>query len=227
MVVGIVMVSSKSKDSQHKDILIQSNPNESGALTSPSEEMTTTKSQITESNESTDGIETDLEDSKQTDQSKAKGNGFEDFVVNMLADWRLSLLNRTRDDASSGGVIPQSSKNPDLHVSQKRGKGTIDYYIECKYRSKWHDGKVQFEKWQIERYHKFQRQEKRKVIIALGVGGSPSAPTTFMLVPLDSVKNDEIRKIDTQYVVQPNSSALIEYMNSYFTTVFKKAKEKK
>lgn len=161
------------------------------------------------------------------DQSKAKGDAFEDFVVNLLADWRLKLLNRTQDTVSSAGVVAESCINPDLHVQQKRGKSEIDYYIECKYRSRWDNGAVTFEDWQLDRYRQFQRNNHRKVVLALGVGGSPSAPATFMLVPLDSVKGNSIKQIKTEFAVESTPSALVEYMNNYFSKVFSKAKSKK
>lgn len=161
------------------------------------------------------------------ESSKEKGDIFEDFVVNLLADWRLKLLDRTQDAVSSAGVVAESCRNPDLHVEQKYGQSSIDYYLECKYRSRWIDGVVAFDDWQLERYRQFQRDNKRKVIFALGVGGAPSAPATFMLVPLDSVKDDTIRKIDTKYMVQPNSTALVEYMGSYFKKVFADARTRK
>lgn len=162
-----------------------------------------------------------------TDTNKAKGDAFEDFVVNLLADWRLKLLDRTQDHKSSAGVVAESSKNPDLHIEQKRGKSEIDYYIECKYRSRWDKGAVNFEEWQINRYRKFQRDSHRKVVVALGVGGTPSAPATLRLVPLDSITNNSIREIDTKFAVQPTSAALIDYMNNYFSSVFKASKERK
>lgn len=109
--------------------------------------------------------------SPSVDTKKTKGDAFEDFVVNLLADWRLKLLDRTQDKKSTAGVVAESSKNPDLHIQQKRGKGIIDYYIECKYRSHWQNGNVSFEEWQLNRYRQFQRSNHRKVIIALGVGG--------------------------------------------------------
>lgn len=175
--------------------------------------------------------QTELQTNKQSeatiDKRKEIGNSYEDFVVNLLADWRLTLLDRTQDAVSSAGVVAESCKNPDLHVQQKRGNGTIDYYMECKYRSSWEDGKVTFEDWQLDRYRQFQRDNKRKVIIALGVGGTPSAPATFMLVPLDSVNGNSIKQIRTQFVVQPNSTAFVEYMDNYFTTVFDVAKNRK
>lgn len=160
------------------------------------------------------------------DKSKEKGDAFEDFVVNILADWRLKLLDRTQDAVSTAGVVAESCKNPDLHVQQKRGKSEIDYYLECKYRSQWKDGAVTFEDWQLDRYRQFQRDNRRKVIFALGVGGTPSDPASFMLVPLDSVKGNSIKQIKTEFAVDPSSSALVEYMNNYFSKVFSKAKHK-
>lgn len=165
--------------------------------------------------------------SNSADANKTKGDAFEDFVVNLLADWRLKLLDRTQDHKSTAGVVAESSKNPDLHVEQKRGKGEIDYYIECKYRSRWDKGAVNFEEWQLNRYRQFQRSQRRKVLVALGVGGSPSSPATLRIVPLDSLVNNSIREIDTKYAVQPTSSGLVEYMDRYFTDVFKAAKGKK
>lgn len=161
--------------------------------------------------------------------SKDKGDMFEDYVVNLLADWRLKLLDRTQDKVSSSGVYAESCKNPDLHVQQKRGESKVDYYIECKYRSKWEDnGAVNLEDWQLRRYRDFQHSSHRKVLIALGVGGTPSKPQTFMIVPLDSIKSDRIRRIDTKYCVTPTSDGLVGYVNSYFNNVFnKKGSQKK
>lgn len=164
-----------------------------------------------------------------SESRKEKGNQFEDYVANLLRDYRLTLLERTNDEVSSAGVVAESCKNPDFHISQKYGtnNGTIDYYVECKYKSDWHDGKVTFEKYQLDRYRQFQRDEKRKVMIALGVGGTASDPETFMLVPLDSIPNNYIRKTDSKYVVTPKPEYFISYMTDYFTTVFEQAKLRK
>ena len=159
---------------------------------------------------------------------KEKGDLYEDFVVNLLADWRLTLLDRTQDKVSSSGVYAESCKNPDLHVKQKRGKSDVDYYIECKYRSKWDDnGAVSLEEWQVQRYKEFQRGSHRKVLIALGVGGTPSAPAIFMLVPVDSIKAGAIRRVDTHFALPATSDGLIAYIDNYFTTVFQKGSGRK
>ncbi|MCM1256173.1 MAG: hypothetical protein NC221_08655 [Duncaniella sp.] len=158
---------------------------------------------------------------------KEIGNDFEDVVVNLLADYRFKLLDRTQDAVSSEGVYAESCKNPDLHISQKRGESDVDYYLECKYRSHWEDNKVTFYDWQIDRYRKFQGDSRRKVLIALGVGGTPSAPATFMILPIDSINGYSIKKTQSQFKLSPSSDNLFNYMTEYFTEVFNTAKTRK
>lgn len=166
-------------------------------------------------------------DDIETLSAKEKGDLFEDFTVNLLADWRFKLLDRTQDKMSSAGVVAESCKQPDLHVQQKRGKSNIDYYLECKYRSDWYNGTITFEDWQIKRYRDFQHDSHRKVIIVLGVGGSPSNPATFMLVPIDSIKDNTIKKVwVSNYAIQPNTEGLVNYMDNYFTEIFASSRKR-
>ena len=159
--------------------------------------------------------------------SKEKGDEFEDFTINLLADWRMKLLRRTQDKMSSGGVVAESCKEPDLHIEQKRGNSKVDYHLECKYRSIWTNEAVTFDDWQIKRYREFQKAQKRKVLIALGVGGTPGKPQTFMIVPIDSIKGNTIRKVDvSKYAVSPTSDGLAEYIDHYFDEVFASARRK-
>lgn len=225
LISGIVIVTTKTNPTEGMEPFADSTPienqiNYSNHNSTVANALAVTEQSVTEST-------AQLEKPSKTpeEDSKAKGNAFEDFVVNLLADWRLKLLDRTQDAVSTAGVVAESCKNPDLHIQQKRGNGEIDYYIECKYRSNWNNGKVAFKDWQINRYRQFQRDSHRKVLIALGVGGTPSAPETLMIVPLDSVKDNSIGQIKTEYVIAPTPSALVDYMNSYFTKVFAKAKQ--
>lgn len=165
---------------------------------------------------------------KKTKTSKEKGDEFEDFTVNLLADWRMRLLRRTQDKMSSNGVVAESCKEPDLHIEQKRGNSKVDYHLECKYRSRWIDNAVTFDDWQIKRYREFQKARKRKVLIALGVGGSADKPQTFMIVPIDSIKDNAIRKVDVnKFGVTPTSDGLASYIEHYFDEVFAASRKKK
>lgn len=208
-VIGIIMLSTNKN----------SNPSEAVSQTNNSSGSTRQQVENTITDERTDN--------NRKLSAKEIGDTFEDFVVNLLVDWRLSLLDRTQDRKTSAGVVAESSKNPDLHVRQKRGKSDIDYYIECKYRSEWENGAVTFEDWQLDRYRQFQRDNHRKVLIALGVGGTPSSPATLRIVPLDSIKGNSISEIKTIFAVSPNSDAFISYIDSYFDTVFAKSKSRK
>lgn len=226
LISGIVIVTTKTNPMERKEPFADSTPIENQINYSEHNSTVANASAVTEPSvtESTAQLE---KPSKTTEEdSKAKGNSFEDFVVNLLADWRFKLLDRTQDAVSSAGVVAESCKNPDLHVQQKRGNGEIDYYIECKYRSNWNNGKVTFKDWQINRYRQFQKENRRKVLFALGVGGTASSPATFMLVPLDSIRDNSIQQIKTEFVIKPTPSSLVDYMNSYFTKVFSKAKQK-
>jgi hypothetical protein len=161
-----------------------------------------------------------------TDQ-EIMGQKFEDYVVNLLADSRFRLLDRTMDKKTSEGVYAESCMNPDLHISQAHKPNWLDYYIECKYRSSWYQGQVKFEQYQIDRYRKFQGTERRKVLFALGIGGKPDAPKSLMIVPLDSldgyaIKQDWVFK----YRIDATSDGLYNYMSDYFTTVFANSKHK-
>jgi hypothetical protein len=132
------------------------------------------------------------------------------------------------DRKTSEGVYAESCKNPDLHISQTNGSSTIDYYIECKYRSAWKSGLAEIKQYQIDRYKEFQRNEHRKVLFALGVGGKPEAPQTLMIVPLDSIKGAGIKQewIGKYKIVQ-SSDGLYNYMASYFGKVFQVAADRK
>jgi hypothetical protein len=153
--------------------------------------------------------------------SEEIGQAFENYIVNLLADSRFKLLDRTQDIKSTAGVYAESCMNPDLHVEQKFSSRPIDYFIECKYRSRWFEGKVQFEDYQVKRYKEFQRKQHRKVLFALGVGGTPAAPQELMIIPLDQLVNGAVLESDhLQYRISSTSDDLYIYVESYFKQVF-------
>ncbi len=156
---------------------------------------------------------------------KEMGTIFEDFVVDLLADKRLTLLDRTQDRISSRGVYAESCKNPDLHIKQLYGNGYIDYHLECKYKShRDSDGNIIFDAYKIARYKKFQHENHRKVFLAVGIGRTPFAPEEFLIVPLDSLCGNALPKEATEFRVSPTPEDLVCYINRYFNTLFSKYK---
>lgn len=153
--------------------------------------------------------------------SKEKGVRFEDFVVDLLADRRLTLLERTQDRTSSKGVYAESCKNPDLHVRQQHGCGFVDYYLECKYKSRRNDdGTLEFDAYKIARYRTFQRERRRKVFLAVGIGSNPSAPGELLIVPIDALSGNVLPPDITVFRIAPSSESLISFIGSYFNTLF-------
>lgn len=154
---------------------------------------------------------------------KETGTIFEDFVVDLLADKRLTLLDRTQDRISSRGVYAESCKNPDLHIKQLYGNGYIDYHLECKYKShRDSDGNIIFDAYKIARYKKFQHENHRKVFLAVGIGRTPFSPEEFLIVPLDSICGNALPKDVTAFRVSPTPKNLVCYINRYFDTLFSK-----
>jgi hypothetical protein len=161
-------------------------------------------------------------------EEEIMGQKFEDYVVNLLADSRFRLLDRTMDKKTSEGVYAESCLNPDLHISQAHKPQWLDYYIECKYRTSWYQGQVKLEKYKVDRYKTFQGTERRKVLIALGVGGKPEAPKSLMIVPLDSLENYTIKQDWVlKYRIDATPEGLYNYMSDYFKIVFANSKNKK
>jgi hypothetical protein len=154
-------------------------------------------------------------------RSEEIGQAFENFIVNLLADSRFKLLDRTQDSRSTEGVYAESCMNPDLHIEQMHTPCAIDYYVECKYRSRWYDGKIQFEDYQIKRYKEFQGKHHRKVLFAIGVGGTPTAPQELLVIPLDKLSNGAvIEEGHGSYRIAATSEALYSYVENYFRQVF-------
>lgn len=155
--------------------------------------------------------------------SKDKGTVFEDFVADLLADPRLTLLDRTQDRTSSRGIYAESCKNPDLHIKQPYGNGYVEYYLECKYKSHRNsDGSVIFDSYKIARYRNFQRENRRKVLLAVGIGPLPYSPEEFLIVPLDSLNGNALPEDVSAFRVHPTPEHLISYINQYFNKVFSK-----
>lgn len=168
LTVGIVMVCSKPKT---EEIVVDMS-------SSPQKEKST------------------CPDNSQTgiNEAKAKGNDFEGFVANIFKDRSIyTVKNWYQGVTSSDGVYAESNLNPDFEIEQKFSEDfKVRYWIECKYRSSFKDGKLNIEAAQLQRYKEKQGETRQKVLLAIGIGGNPSSPVDFYLVPVDSVLNHEI-----------------------------------
>lgn len=133
---------------------------------------------------------------------KKIGNDFEGYVADILKANGIRLKQWNQGSTSPEGAYAENELNPDFLVAHKEGQNPLEYWVECKYRSNLPNWGFSLEDYQLKRYYSIQGQSKRKIIIALGVGGSPKAPAAFYVIPLDSLYR--FKRIGNKYL--PNYS---------------------
>lgn len=161
------------------------------------------------------------------DENKQKGNDFEDYVANVLNANSLTIKDWNKGTVTEDGAFGENALNPDMFVVDKETKIGLEYWMECKYRSYLTYEGFKLEDSQLDRYKAKQKETKRKVLIALGVGRSASAPERFFIIPLDSlIRYKHIpEKYIVKYKVEDPKWRLKEYIRNYFfEEVFKKNK---
>lgn len=155
--------------------------------------------------------------------AKEKGNDFEGFMADVLKANGIKITEWNQGTTSPGGAYGENCKNPDFKVEQPTSGNSIVYWVECKWRKRIGD-EFSLEEYQINRYRKIQRESKRKVLIAIGVGGSPEAPQSFYVVPLDSMGDTSITKeaMRKHYMSDPKKFFAPRIEKWFMSEVFRK-----
>ena len=159
--------------------------------------------------------------------SKTIGNDFEDYVANIFHKQGLRIKEWNKGSVTDEGAFAENALNPDMFIVDNSGDQSLEYWIECKFRSSLPAAGFELKEYQLNRYADVQRNSKRKVLVALGLGGSPKDPDSFYIVPIDSLKRFKHipEKYLTKYVVPYPESSLNKYIRNYFfNDVFKKSK---
>lgn len=157
------------------------------------------------------------------DPNEIKGRQFEQFVVSLCSDKSRFKLLAWRGDKISGSTYAAETLLPDLHLRHRLDAADVEYLIECKYRSTWGEDGLDLSS-QYVRYHNAAKDNGVELFIALGIGGTPSNPDEFYVIPGRMVKLD--KKIDRDRFVKcacPNTpDGFHNYINHYFNKrVFK------
>ncbi|MCT4581079.1 MAG: hypothetical protein N4A35_06640 [Flavobacteriales bacterium] len=134
--------------------------------------------------------------------NKEKGDLFEKQIVELLnikKDTRLEFL-EWRGDKYHEGAYPNSNKAPDLHISYTDNdtKECTETLIECKYRSRFKNGKLDLNKYIIDSktketivFHKIKEYKDYadkigvSAFLFLGVGDCPSKTKDIYLIPMN------------------------------------------
>ncbi len=128
--------------------------------------------------------------------SRWKGRKFEEFIVSLCSDKSCFTLLSWRSDKTCGETYPKDSLMPDLHLQFRLDGCEIEYFIECKFRSKLPDGSFDLSS-HIDRYRRMTDSSKlHRLIIALGIGGQPNHPATLYMIPDECIPDDGIIHIE-------------------------------
>lgn len=155
---------------------------------------------------------------------KIIGNNFEGFVADILKANGIRLKEWNQGTTSPEGAYAENELNPDFRVIQKSDRGSLEYWIECKYRTRLKREGFRLDDYQQTRYESIQSKSKRKVLIALGVGGSPKSPAIVYLIPLDTLSRFKRigHKFLPHYAVEnPRANLKIYVSNWFYNDVFK------
>ena len=152
--------------------------------------------------------------------NEIKGLRFEEFVVSLIADKSRFKLLAWRSDKIIGNTYAAENLYPDLHIRHKTPAGEVEYFIECKYRSSWDkDGNVDLSN-QFLRYRNFAKEHNCELFFAIGVGGTPSDPDKFIIIPSRMI--DLSKKINQNRFTTCICDKTSESFNSYICNYFNK-----
>lgn len=147
-----------------------------------------------------------------------KGRMFEEFVVKLTSDSsRFTRLNWSSDKYVDG-IYSLDTLMPDLFLRHRLDYDIVEYYVECKYRSSLPDGILDICA-QLNRYRRMISAEaKRELFIAVGIGGIPSAPEQFYVIPSRMIRKNDVIHIDhySKCLCEPTPEAFHTYINHYF-----------
>lgn len=212
-----------TKDNQEKYVNTAHSPSTT--------QITSTNQQINKNLDLLSGSRQQLEKStapitKNNDNKspKEKGNDFEELIADIIRYNGLRIKQWNQGTVTKNGTIGENALNPDFFVEQSTDKKPIEYWIECKWRASLYADKFSLERYQYDRYRKIQRESKRKIILAIGIGNEPSDPKEMFFVPLDSISDGEISKDEMKHFFLSNPKAHLSkrMQNWFFNEVFKR-----
>ena len=119
------------------------------------------------------------------DRNTSLGYDFEKFVVRMLCahDCPFELI-AWRSDKKVDGIFAKDSLMPDLRLIYRTKSAHKSVLIECKYRQD-PANIARIAKKTLMRYKAHAQRCGCPVLLALGSGGTASAPERFTIVPLE------------------------------------------
>ena len=140
-------------------------------------------------------------ETKLIDRNKEKGDKFEAYIVAKFKKGYFSVKEWAGDKISEG-IYAETTLHPDLKISLKANDVETEFAIECKFRSKYDNGGIEWAKEsQLINYRKYEQKYKIPVFIAIGIGGKSEQPIELFIVPLKDINHTFLyRKFLQNYI---------------------------
>jgi hypothetical protein len=131
--------------------------------------------------------------------AKQKGDDFEKFMVKKFSP-RYYKIKEWRGDKFVDGLYAETNKDPDIVLEYNWNGRQQQFAIECKYRSSFYQGAVEWAKErQVLHYQAFMQRTNIPTFIVLGMGGTPTDPQRVYIIPVLEVN----KHILTEYELRP------------------------
>lgn len=151
------------------------------------------------------------------------GRKFEDFVVSLCSDKKRFKLLAWRGDKISGSTYAIENLLPDLRIRHSLDTKVVEYFVECKYRSSVKNSVLDLTD-RLSRYRAASAEHKCELFFAIGVGGSPTNPEQFFMIPSRLIKGGHVLNLEdyASCLCPLSGDDFHNYINHFFhTRVFK------
>lgn len=119
------------------------------------------------------------------------GRDFEQFVITRFDNREYRLIEWRSDKYIQGWGGPESSRAPDILMEHVASGDRFS--IECKFRSRASGNRLVWARPdQLESYREYEVAQKIPVYVAIGLGGSPSAPENLFIMKLERMKFPDV-----------------------------------
>lgn len=128
--------------------------------------------------------------------SYGKGYRFENYAVSLFPKNVWAIIDKTRDFSRILKRPVESDSNPDFSFRHIQTGKT--FAVECKYRSYFYKGGIDWDKRKGENYRAYGKKHNLPVFVIIGVGKGPKNPERLFFCPLEVFNNNSSYQIVTE-----------------------------
>ena len=116
----------------------------------------------------------------------------------------LFTLLEWRSDKFHNGTYALSNMLPDLEYRFRANDVECRFAVECKWRSSFVKGEIQWAKqYQLDNYIKFAYEKRTPVFVIIGIGGTPDNPQSLYIIPLTNINSIFLDRRELQKYYRP------------------------